>query len=518
MSAEPYPHPNAPGIGTLQVHGGTANPPAARPVHPPIYLTASYEFASLRDARECFAQREPGFTYSRTGSPTVALLERRLAALEGGVGAVATASGQAAVTLTILALAGRSGQSPDGEPHPDVPAGHVVASNRIYGGTADLLNDTLAEAGIGVTWVDPHDPAAWAAAATDRTRAFVLESIGNPHADLPDIPAIAEVAHRVGAALVVDNTLATPYLLQPGTLGADVVVHSVTKYLTGNGTSLAGVVVDTGRFAPSADPERWPQFTAPRRRFGGRSLVEGFGDRGALLHLVRAQLLNDLGPSLAPLNAQQALEGVETLDIRVERHCRVAEEIARRLVTHPGVRVVRHPSVPGSRDAAIAARDFPRGTGAVLSFEIDGDTDDVERFFDSLRLFKLAANIGDGRSMATHPAWTTHCRLTPELRETGEITDRTVRLSLGREDVADLWADLAQALDAATVKGDAAETAAHARAGATGSADNAAPTDNASSAADAAPAASVAAPTAAAADNAAPRTPHQPAAKEAVRA
>ena len=459
MSAEPYPqpehtgsHPEQPGIGTLQVHGGSAQPPAARPVHPPVYLTASYEFDSLRDARECFAQREPGFTYSRTGSPTVALLERRLAALEGGVGAVATASGQAAVSLTVLALAGRSGQSPDGEPHPEVPAGHVVASNRIYGGTADLLNDTLAEAGIGVTWVDPHDPGAWEAAVTERTRAFLLESVGNPHADLPDIPAIAEVAHRSGVALVVDNTLATPYLLQPGRLGADVVVHSVTKYLTGNGTSLAGAVVDTGRFTPSADPARWPQFTAPRRRFGGRSLVEGHGDRGALLHLIRAQLLNDLGPSLAPLNAQQALEGIETLDIRVERHCRVAEEIARRLVTHPGVRVVRHPSVPGSRDAAIAERDFPRGTGAVLSFEIDGSTDDVERFFDALRLFKLAANIGDGRSMATHPAWTTHCRLTPELREAGEITEQTVRLSLGREDVEDLWGDLARALDAATLR------------------------------------------------------------------
>lgn len=438
---------SAPGIGTVQVHGGTANPPSARPVHPPLYLTASYEFETLRDARECFGQREPGFTYSRTGGPTVGLLERRLAELEGGVGAVATASGQAATTLALLALAGRSGQSPDGEPHPEIQAGHVVASNRIYGGTADLLNDTLAEAGITVTWVSPHHPEEWAQAVTERTRAFVVESIGNPHADLPDIPALAKTAHASGVALVVDNTLATPYLLQPGTLGADVVIHSVTKYLTGNGTALAGVIVDTGRLSPSDDAARWPQFTAPRRRFGNRSLVEGHGEHGAFLHLVRAQLLNDLGPSLAPWNAQQALEGIETLDIRLERHCRVAEEIAHRLATHPRVRGVRHPSLPDSPDAAIAARDFPRGTGAVLSFDIEGDTADVERFFDGLHLFKLAANLGDGRSMATHPAWTTHCRLTPELRRAGEITDQTVRLALGREEVEDLWRDLSDALD-----------------------------------------------------------------------
>lgn len=443
MSADNNP---APGIGTVQVHGGTANPPAARPVHPPLYLTASYEFETLRDARECFGQREPGFTYSRTGSPTVGLLERRLAELEGGVGAVATASGQAATTLTLLALAGRSGQSEDGEPHPEIPAGHVVASNRIYGGTADLLNDTLAEAGIEVTWVNPHRPEEWENAVTARTRAFVVESIGNPHADLPDIPALADIAHTAGAALIVDNTLATPYLLQPGKLGADVVVHSVTKYLTGNGTALAGIIVDTGRLTPSEDAIRWPQLTAPRRRFGNRSLVEGYGDHGAFLHLVRAQLLNDLGPSLAPWNAQQALEGIETLDIRVERHCRVAEEIARRLATHPRVCRVRHPSLPGSPDAAIAERDFPRGTGAVLSFDIAGNTSQVEEFFDNLKLFKLAANLGDARSMATHPAWTTHCRLTPELREAGDITEQTVRLALGREEVDDLWDDLSAAL------------------------------------------------------------------------
>lgn len=440
-------HQEASCFATSQIHGGDAAAPEVRPVQPPLHLTASYEFESLTQARETFAQRQPGFTYSRTGSPTVARLERRMAELESGIGAVATASGQAAIALTVLALAGRSGQSQDGEARPEVPAGHVVASHCIYGGTADLLNDTLAEAGIGVTWVDPHHPEAWSDAVQDRTRAFLVESIGNPHADLPDIPALAAAAHGAGVPLIVDNTLATPYLLRPGQLGADVVVHSVTKYLTGNGTSLAGIVVDTGRFRPADSPERWPQFTAPRRRFGGRSLVEGYGS-GALLHLIRAQLLNDLGPALAPWNAQQALEGIETLDVRMQRHVQVAEMIAARLQRHPAVKAVRHPSVEGSRDAGIAARDFPRGAGGLLSLELKGDITAVERFFEALRIFRLAVNLGDARSMATHPAWTTHCRLTDELREQGEITEQTVRLALGREDAEDLWSALDQALQA----------------------------------------------------------------------
>jgi O-acetylhomoserine (thiol)-lyase len=400
----------------------------------------------LTQARETFAQRQPGFTYSRTGNPTVALFERRIAALENGVGAVATSSGQAAVALTLLALAGRSGQSPDGEPHPDIAAGHVVASNRIYGGTADLLNDTLAEAGITVTWVDPHSPAEWEAVVTDRTRVFLTESIGNPHADLPDIPALAEIANREGVALVVDNTLATPYLVQPGTLGAHVVVHSVTKYLLGNGSCLGGAIVDTGRLRPSEAPARWPQLTAARRRFGNQSLVDGFGDDGSLLHLIRAQLLNDLGPTLSAWNAQQALDGIETLDVRMQRHCATAEVLAARLAQHPAVERVRHPSLPDSPDYQIARRDYPRGTGAVFSFELATDIAGVERFFDALQLFKLAANLGDSRSMAVHPAWTTHCRLSPELQASGEITEHTIRLAIGREDVEDLWQDLDTAL------------------------------------------------------------------------
>lgn len=432
---------------TDQIHAGTDQQLPAHPVRQPLYLSAAYEFSSLEQARETFAQRQPGFTYSRTGNPTVALLERRIAALEDGVGTVATSSGQAAITLVVLALAGRSGQSPDGEPHPDIAAGHVVASNRIYGGTADLLNDTLAEAGITVTWVDPHSPAEWEDAITERTRLFLVESVGNPHGDLADIPALADIANRHGIVLTVDNTLATPYLVQPGRLGAHLVVHSATKYLLGNGSCLAGSISATGTFKPSQDPTRWPQLTAPRTRFGGQSLVEGFGDDGALLHLIRAQLLNDTGPTLSAHNAQQILDGIETLDLRLQRHCANAEELARRLSKHPAVRLVRHPSLPDSPDHNIAARDYPRGTGGVLSFELNTDIPGVHRFFDSLRLFKIAANLGDSRSMAIHPAWTTHCRLTPELARAGEITDYTVRLAVGREDVEDLWADLSSCLN-----------------------------------------------------------------------
>lgn len=443
---------------TRQVRGAGEAPPVGAPVVPPVHLSAAYTFGSFAEACDRFAQRAPGLTYSRTSNPTVALFEQRLAALEGGVGAVATASGQAAVALAVLALAGRSGQSEDGEPHPDAPAGHVVASNRIYGGTADLLNDTLAEAGIGTTWVDPHDPAAWRAAVTPRTRAFLVESIGNPHADLPDLPALAAVADAADVPLIVDNTLATPILIRPAVHGAAVVVHSATKYLAGGGTVLGGAVVVTDRFRASRHPERWPQLTAPRRRFGGRPLVEGRGDAGGLLHLLRAQLLNDLGPTLSPWNAQRILDGLETLDVRVDRHCAVAEDLVRRLVLHPAVSAVRHPSRAGSPDAAIARRDFPRGAGAVLSFEL-ADGVDAATFFDSLTLVDLAVNLGDARTMTCHPHTMTHCRLTEDLRVAGGITDRTVRLAVGREDPEDLWQDLSASLDAARRPGAGTEAA-----------------------------------------------------------
>ncbi|WFP16882.1 O-acetylhomoserine aminocarboxypropyltransferase/cysteine synthase family protein [Citricoccus muralis] len=442
--------PQSDSTATTQIHGG--NPAAvfhAAPVAPPVHLSAAYSFSRLADAREAFAQRVPAFTYARTGSPTVALLERRMAELEGGTGAVATASGQAALTVLLLTLAGHGG--------------HIVASERIYGGTADLLNDTLADAGLTVTWVDPHSPTAWEHAITADTRALLVEAIGNPHADLADLPALARIGREHDVPLVVDSTLATPYLVRPGALGADFVVHSATKYLTGNGSALAGVVINTGNFSPLRRPERWPQFTEPTARFGYESLTDRFGADGAVLHLARAKYLHDLGPTLAPWNAQQVLDGIQTLDVRMQRHCVTAEDIARRLNQHPLVSRVRHPSVPGSRDAAVARRDYPRGTGAVLSFELEGDEATVERFIDALELIILAANIGDARTMVSHPISMTHCRLCPELLEHGEITPSTVRLAVGREDPDDLWADLERGFAAALAEAPAIPTATTAR-------------------------------------------------------
>jgi O-acetylhomoserine (thiol)-lyase len=375
--------------------------------------------------------KEAGFTYTRTGNPTVAVLEQRVAALEGGAGGLATATGQAAVAVALLALV-RGGQ-------------HLVASSKLYGGTVDLLTDTFGDFGIEVSFADPADVGAWAAAVRPQTRAFLTEAIGNPLATLQDLPAIAAVAHSARVPLVVDNTLATPVLYRPLELGADVVVHSATKFLGGHGTSLAGVVVDGGRFDFSAYPEKWPQLTRPKRRYGGDTLWERHG-RGAYLALARSKYLHDLGPSLSPYNAAQVLQGLETLDIRVARHGENTREVAGFLTGHPAVAAVHHPSVPGHPQAALAARDFPSGTGSVFSFDLAADPAEVGPFIDRLRLFKLVANVGDTRSLVAHPAAMTHCRLSPPQRAAAGIGETTIRLSIGLEAAADLVADLAQAL------------------------------------------------------------------------
>lgn len=406
-----------------------------RPVTVPLYQSAAYEFPDYESARRMFALKEAGFTYTRTGNPTVAVLEQRVAALEGGAGALATATGQAAVAVALLALV-RGGQ-------------HLVASSKLYGGTVDLLTDTFGDFGIEVSFADPADVGAWAAAVRPQTRAFLTEAIGNPLATLQDLPAIAAVAHRAGVPLVVDNTLATPVLYRPLELGADVVVHSATKFLGGHGTSLAGVVVDGGRFDFSAYPEKWPQLTRPKLRYGGDTLWERHG-RGAYLALARSKYLHDLGPSLSPYNAAQVLQGLETLDIRVARHGENTREVAGFLAGHPAVAAVHHPSVPGHPQASLAARDFPDGTGSVFSFDLAADPAEVGPFIDRLRLFKLVANVGDTRSLVAHPAVMTHCRLSPRQRAAAGIGETTIRLSIGLESAADLVADLARALDPLT--------------------------------------------------------------------
>ena len=416
---------------TNQIHAGYEPGLPYRPVAVPVYQTAAYEFADYATARRMFALKEPGFTYTRTGNPTVAVLEQRLAILDGGVSALATATGQAAVAVALLALV-RNGQ-------------HIVASSKLYGGTVDLLTDTFADFGIEVTFVDPAHPTAWREAVRPQTRAFLTESIGNPLATLQDLPALAAVAHDAGVPLVVDNTLATPALYRPLDHGADILVYSATKFLGGHGTTLAGAVVDGGRFDFSAHPDKWPQLTRPKRRYGGETLWDRHG-HGAYLVLARSKYLHDLGPSLSPAAAAQILQGLETLELRVERHARNTAEVVRFLTGHPGVATVHHPSVPGHPQAHLAARDFPRGAGSVFSFDLAARPDQVGPFIDRLQLFKLVANVGDTRSLVAHPAAMTHCRLSPQQRAAAGIGESTIRLSIGLETASDLVSDLERAL------------------------------------------------------------------------
>ncbi|GAA4491286.1 O-acetylhomoserine aminocarboxypropyltransferase/cysteine synthase family protein [Microbacterium panaciterrae] len=431
-------------FATKQVQAGYVSGVGQNTAVPPLYQSAAYEFSSLAEARDLFALRRAGNIYSRNASPTQQLLEERVAVLEGGVSAVAVASGQAAVAVTILALAGRGG--------------HVVAADRLYGGTVDLLQDTLDDFGITVTFVDQDDPAAWRAAATARTRLFFAESVANPLAQVLDIRTVADIAHEAGVPLVIDSTVGTPYLIRPGEHGADFVVHSATKYLGGHGTSLGGVAVDLGSFDFGADPARWPQFTVPAARFGPQSLWERFGRGFAFATLVKAKYVHDLGPSLSPFNAHQILQGIETLDLRVARQSASAQAIAEALTGNPAVAAVHHPGLAGNPWHDLATRYLPRGVPAVFSIDLasSGDAAEdqqrVERFVDGLKVVRLVANIGDARSLVSHPASMTHSHLNDEQRAAAGIGETTIRLSIGIEDPADILADLEQALALARVR------------------------------------------------------------------
>lgn len=424
------------GFATTQVQGGYAVGLPSFSAVPPIHQTAAYEFSSLQEAADLFALRKAGIIYSRNASPTQQILEERVAALEGGASAVAVASGQAAVAVTLLALAGRGG--------------HIVAADQLYGGTVDLLQDTLDDFGIPVTFVDQDDPDAWRAAVTPQTRALFAETVANPVAQVLDIRLIADIAHEAGVPLVVDSTVGTPALIRPGDHGADFVVHSATKFLSGHGTSLGGVVVDQGTFDFGAEPERWPQFTAPYRRFGELVLWERFGQGQAFAALVKSKYVHDLGPSLSPFNAWQILQGIETLDLRVARQSSSALAIAQHLAQHPAVSRVNHPGLAGSPWHALAQRYLPKGVPSVFSFDVDGPEDEaparIARLVEELSVFRLVANLGDARSLVAHPASMTHSHLTPAQRAAAGISLNTVRLSIGIEDPADLIADLDRAL------------------------------------------------------------------------
>ncbi|MGM7668260.1 O-acetylhomoserine aminocarboxypropyltransferase/cysteine synthase family protein [Microbacterium sp. A93] len=439
-------------FSTQQVQAGYISGTPQNSAVPPIYQTAAYEFASLADAADLFALRKTGNLYSRNASPTQQVLEERVAALEAGTSAVAVASGQAAVAVTLLALAGRGG--------------HIVAANQLYGGTVDLLQDTLDDFGIPVTFVDQDDPDAWRAAIRPTTRILFAESVANPIAQVLDIQLVADIAHDAGVPLVIDNTVGTPYLIRPGEHGADFVVHSATKFLCGHGTSLGGVVVDQGTFDFGAQPERWPQFTAPYPRFGDLVLWERFGIGQSFSALVKSKYVHDLGPSLSPFNAWQILQGIETLDLRVARQSATALAIAEHLAQHPKVAAVHHPGLPGNRWHTLAERYLPRGIPSVFSFDLagaddagaeDAGADDagadhagaqarVARVVDALEVVRLVANIGDARSLVAHPASMTHSHLNVDQRAAAGISLNTIRLSAGLEDPADIIADLDRAL------------------------------------------------------------------------
>lgn len=432
---------SAAGPATRQVHAGYRPGVPQNTVTVPLYQSVAYEFEDFAAARDTFALTRPGYIYSRNGNPTNAVLERRINDLEGGAGALALGSGQAAVAVALLTLLAAAGPGPH----------HFVASNKLYGGTSDLLGDSFADLGIEVTFVDPLDIAAWSTAIRGITRGFFVESIGNPVVTVPDLRAIAEVAHASDIPLVVDSTLATPVLQRPLEHGADLVVHSATKYLGGHGTAIAGVIVDGGTFDFTAHPARWPGLTEPSERFGGLVFTEAFDGgegRTPFLVLARAKCVHDLGPTLSPANASQILLGLETLELRVRRQTATALDLARFLDQRREVARVHHPGLGGHPEHEAVSRLLPEGLGGVFSFDLVGGLEEVEAFIDALELFALVANIGDVRSLVVHPATMTHSRLDEAGRAAAGISQTTIRLSVGVEDPDDLRADLAQALQA----------------------------------------------------------------------
>lgn len=427
-------------FATAQVQAGFDSGIAENTAVPSIHQSNGFEFRSLTEARELFALRKDGNIYSRAANPTVLVFERRVAELEGGIAAAGVASGQAAVAVALLALA-KQGE-------------HIVAARQLYGGTVDLLQDTFADWGIEVTFVDQDDLDAWQAALRPTTRALFAESISNPIAQVLDLGAVAEVAHRAGVPLVIDNTVATPYLQRAKDFGADIVVHSATKFLGGHGTSLGGVVVDLGTFDFTAEPERWPQLTQTYARVPDGSLVERFGETGSpYIALVKTKYVHDLGPSLSAFNAFQLLQGLETLDLRMDRHTASALAVAEFLASHPAVARVHHPGLVSSRWHAAAKTYLPRGASSVFAFDLPSTGDPeadfrvVEEVVSRLQVIRLVANIGDARSLVAHPASMTHSHMSPAQLAEAHICPTTVRLSIGLEDPRDIVEDLARALE-----------------------------------------------------------------------
>ena len=425
--------PKYPGFDTLALHAGQTPDAATGARAVPIYATTSYVFRDSEHAASLFNMERAGHVYSRISNPTVAVLEERMAALEGGVGAIATASGQAALHLAVATL---------------MDAGsHIVASNSLYGGSHNLLGYTLKRFGIDTTFVAPGTPENFAKAIRPQTRLLFGETLGNPGLEVLDIPAVAKVAHEAGLPLLVDATFTTPYLMQPFAHGADLLYHSATKFLGGHGVAIGGVLVDSGRF-DWEQSGRFPQLTAPYAGFHNMDFEEESGTRAFLLR-ARREGLRDFGACMAPMTAFHILQGIETLHLRMPRHVASTRKIVNFLSSQSAVAQVLYPELPEHPDHALAKRLLPKGCGAVFSFDLRGGREAGKRFIESLRVFSHLANVGDAKSLVIHPASTTHYRMTDEdLRKAG-IGPGTVRLSVGLEDAEDLVEDLARGLRAA---------------------------------------------------------------------
>ena len=412
---------------TLQLHVGQEQPdPTTDARAVPIYQTTSYVFRNSAHAAARFGLADAGNIYGRLTNSTQDVLEKRIAALEGGVAALATASGAAAISYTIQALA-QAGS-------------HIVAQKTIYGGSYNLLAHTLPQFGVETTFVDAHDLKAVAAAIRPNTKAIYLETLGNPNSDIPNIEVIAEIAHTHGLPLVIDNTFGTPFLIRPIEFGADIVIHSATKFIGGHGTTLGGIIVDSGKFDWKSSGKYAP-ISEPNTSYHGISFVDA-GGPAAFVTYIRAILLRDTGAAISPFNAFLLLQGVETLSLRVERHAENTEKVVEYLAAHPQVEKVNHPSRPDHPDHALYEKYFPNGGASIFTFEIKGGQAEAHKFIDNLEIFSLLANVADVKSLVIHPATTTHSQLSSkELLDQG-IKPNTIRLSIGTEHIDDILADL----------------------------------------------------------------------------
>ena len=419
---------------TLQLHVGQEQAdPATDARAVPIYQTTSYVFHSAQHAADRFALKDAGNIYGRLTNSTQGVLEERVAALEGGVGALAVSAGAAAVTYSILALAGA------GE--------HVVAQNTIYGGSYNLLDQTLPGYGIRTTFVDIHDLAAVEAAIEEKTKAIFIETLGNPNSDIPDIDALAKLAHSHKIPLIIDNTFGTPYAIRPIEHGADIVVHSATKFIGGHGTTLGGIIVDSGNFDWSQSG-KFPQFTEPNTSYHGVSFVQAAGP-AAYVTYIRAILLRDTGSAISPFNAFLLLQGLETLSLRLERHAENTKKVVEFLASHPQVEEISHPSLPGHPDHSQYEKYFPNCGASIFTFRIKGGKEEAYAFIDGLKIFSLLANVADVKSLVIHPYDTTHAEMSPEQLEAAGIYQNTIRLSIGTEHIDDILWDLEQGFAAA---------------------------------------------------------------------